>query len=199
MPPPSNVTRTGISLLLRVSISFLLLPPVLSPLSSSSLSWVTTSGTTGCESIFTRPEIDRPTEQLPEQPRAHEAATLSRSDPLWKKVCFRPYTWPFARRVSLPLRRRAMAAGNNRERSKRKRLRTTSLRSPLFFSFFFFPLRFTMTLIVIDGLMGYPCINEFLPSIFLQRNLFFFFNAIFVSVFRNIYVLEKHKSILNIL
>lgn len=138
MPPPSNVTRTGISLLLRVSISFLLLPPVLSPLSSSSLSWVTTSGTTGCESIFTRPEIDRPTEQLPEQPRAHEAATLSRSDPLWKKVCFRPYTWPFARRVSLPLRRRAMAAGNNRERSKRKRLRTTSLRSPLFFSFFFF-------------------------------------------------------------
>lgn len=85
-----------------------------------------------------------------------------------------------------------MAAGNNRERSKRKRLRTTSPRSPLFFFLFFFPSVSRMTLI--DGLMGYPCINEFPPPrfSFKEASILLFFQYDFSSLFLEILVLEKY-------
>lgn len=87
-----------------------------------------------------------------------------------------------------------MAAGSNRERSKRKRLRTTSPRSPLFFFLFFFPSVSRMTLIVIDGLMGYPCINEFPPPrfSFKEASILLFFQYDFSSLFLEILVLEKY-------
>lgn len=187
MPPPSNVTRTGISLLLRVSISFLLLPPVLSPFSSSPLSSDDERHQRLRIDIYT--SRNRPsTEQLPEQPRAHEAATLSRGDPLWKKSLFSSLHVTL-RVACLPLRR-TMVVGNNHERSKRKRLRTTSI-TP----FFFFSSASQMTLIVIDGPMGFHVLMSS-PLDFPSKKLvlLFFFNTIFfISVFRNISFRERQE------
>lgn len=154
MPPPSNVTRTGISLLPRVSISFLLLPPVLSPFSSSPLSSDDERHQRLRIDIYT--SRNRPsTEQLPEQPRAHEAATLSRGDPLWKKSLFSSLHVTL-RVACLPLRR-TMVVGNNHERSKPKRLRTTSI-TPFFFS-----LRFADDVDRDRWTYGISRINEFSP------------------------------------
>lgn len=187
MPPPSNVTRTGISLLPRVSISFLLLPPVLSPFSSSPLSSDDERHQRLRIDIYT--SRNRPsTEQLPEQPRAHEAATLSRGDPLWKKSLFSSlHVTLCASRVFLWGELWSSEITTN----DRNRNACGRPRSPLFFFFS----ASQMTLIVIDGPMGSHVLMSS-PLDFPSKKLvlLFFFNTIFfISVFRNISFRERQE------